>query len=41
VWRIAPPLTVKTADIDLAITIFDQALRESRAAMAKRSQRAA
>jgi len=36
VWRIAPPLTVKTADIDLAITIFDQALRESRAAMAKR-----
>jgi len=41
VWRIAPPLTVKTADIDLAITIFDQALRESRDAMAKRSQRAA
>ena len=41
VWRIAPPLTVKTADIDLAITIFDQALRESRDAMAKRPQRAA
>ncbi len=35
VWRIAPPLTVKTADIDLAITIFDQALRESRDAMAR------
>ena len=41
VWRIAPPLTVMTADIDLAITIFDQALRESRDAMAKRPQRAA
>ena len=30
VWRIAPPLTVTTADIDLAMTIFDQALTESR-----------
>jgi 2,2-dialkylglycine decarboxylase (pyruvate) len=29
VWRIAPPLTVTTADIDLAMTIFDQALRET------------
>jgi 2,2-dialkylglycine decarboxylase (pyruvate) len=36
VWRIAPPLTVMPADIDLAMTIFDQALRESRDAMAKR-----
>lgn len=37
VWRIAPPLTVAPADIDLAMTIFDQALRESRDAMAKRT----
>ena len=36
VWRIAPPLTVMPADIDLAMTIFDQALRESRDAMARR-----
>ena len=36
VWRIAPPLTVTTADIDLAMTIFDQALRETKDAMAKR-----
>jgi 2,2-dialkylglycine decarboxylase (pyruvate) len=28
VWRIAPPLTVARADIDLAMTIFDQALTE-------------
>jgi len=28
VWRIAPPLTVKREDIDLAMTIFDQALTE-------------
>jgi 2,2-dialkylglycine decarboxylase (pyruvate) len=35
VWRIAPPLTVTTADIDLAITIFDQALNESRDALAR------
>ena len=26
VWRIAPPLTVRREDIDLAMTIFDQAL---------------
>ena len=26
VWRIAPPLTVTREDIDLAMTIFDQAL---------------
>jgi 2,2-dialkylglycine decarboxylase (pyruvate) len=36
VWRIAPPLTVTTADIDLAMTIFDQALRETKDDMAKR-----
>ena len=28
VWRIAPPLTVLREDIDLAMTIFDQALTE-------------
>jgi 2,2-dialkylglycine decarboxylase (pyruvate) len=28
VWRIAPPLTVTTEEIDLAITILDQALVE-------------
>jgi 2,2-dialkylglycine decarboxylase (pyruvate) len=36
VWRIAPPLTVTTADIDLAMTIFDQALAETRDVLAKR-----
>jgi 2,2-dialkylglycine decarboxylase (pyruvate) len=35
VWRIAPPLTVTTADIDLAMTIFDQALTESKDALAR------
>jgi 2,2-dialkylglycine decarboxylase (pyruvate) len=35
VWRIAPPLTVTRADIDLAMTIFDQALRESKDAMSR------
>ncbi|MEO5701703.1 MAG: aspartate aminotransferase family protein [Casimicrobiaceae bacterium] len=35
VWRIAPPLTVSPVEIDLAITIFDQALRESRDALAR------
>lgn len=29
VWRIAPPLTVGTDEIDRAITILDQSLRES------------
>ncbi|MGI9482665.1 MAG: aminotransferase class III-fold pyridoxal phosphate-dependent enzyme, partial [Hyphomicrobiales bacterium] len=29
VWRIAPPLTVTTNEVDLAISILDQALRES------------
>ena len=28
VWRIAPPLTVTTAEIDAALTIVDQALSE-------------
>ncbi len=37
VWRIAPPLTVTPAEIDLAMTIFDQALTESRDALARRS----
>ncbi len=37
VWRIAPPLTVTTADIDLAMTIFDQALVESRDSLTRRS----
>ena len=36
VWRIAPPLTVSTADVDLAMTIFDQALSESRDVRANR-----
>jgi 2,2-dialkylglycine decarboxylase (pyruvate) len=40
VWRIAPPLTVSTADIDLAMTIFDQALRESKDELARRPQAA-
>ena len=29
VWRIAPPLTVTTDEIDSALTIMDQAIRES------------
>ena len=29
VWRIAPPLTVSTDEIDRALAILDQALRES------------
>ncbi len=29
VWRIAPPLTVSTEEIDRAVAILDQALRES------------
>jgi 2,2-dialkylglycine decarboxylase (pyruvate) len=36
VCRISPPLTVTTADIDLAMTIFDQALRETKDEIAKR-----
>ncbi len=38
VWRIAPPLTVTRDDIDLATTIFDQALTEMKAVVAKRSR---
>lgn len=34
VWRIAPPLTVSTDEIDRAVTILDQALRESLDALA-------
>lgn len=37
VWRIAPPLTVTREDIDLAMTIFDQALTEMKAVLARRS----
>ncbi len=36
VWRIAPPLTVRREDIDTAMTIFDQALREMKDLIAKR-----
>ena len=36
VWRIAPPLTVGREDIDLAMTIFDRALTEMKAVLAKR-----
>ena len=39
VWRIAPPLTVARPDIDLAVTIFDQALTEMKAVVAKRTGR--
>ena len=38
VWRIAPPLTVSAADIDLAMTIFDQALVESKNILAGRAR---
>lgn len=41
VWRIAPPLTVCTADIDLASAIFDQALTETKDELAKRVPRTA
>ena len=41
VWRIAPPLTVTTADIDLAMTIFDQALTDSRDVAARATRRGA
>lgn len=37
VWRIAPPLTVGREEIDIAMTIFDQALTESRDEMVRRS----
>ena len=35
VWRIAPPLTVARDDVDLAMTIFDHALTESKDALAR------
>ena len=37
VWRIAPPLTVKREDIDLAMAIFDSALTQMKDVLAKRS----
>jgi len=37
VWRIAPPLTVERAEIDLAMTIFDQALTEMKDLLARRA----
>jgi len=40
VWRIAPPLTVAREDIDLATTIFDQALHEAKDALARRGSTA-
>jgi 2,2-dialkylglycine decarboxylase (pyruvate) len=40
VWRIAPPLTVTRQDIDLAISIFDQALTEMKALLAGRPKAA-
>ena len=36
VWRIAPPLTVAREDIDLAMTIFDQALTQMKDVLAGR-----
>jgi 2,2-dialkylglycine decarboxylase (pyruvate) len=41
VWRIAPPLTVKREDIDLAMAIFDEALTQMKDVLAKRSIAAA
>ena len=35
VWRIAPPLTVRREDIDIAMGIFDQALREMKDQLAR------
>ena len=40
VWRIAPPLTVKREDIDVAMTIFDQALVEAKGALARKASNA-
>ncbi|MEP7063117.1 MAG: aspartate aminotransferase family protein [Betaproteobacteria bacterium] len=39
VWRIAPPLTVSTTEIDLAMTIFDRALVESKDTLARATHR--
>ena len=41
VWRIAPPLTVRREDIDLAMAIFDEALTQMKDVLAKRSIAAA
>jgi hypothetical protein len=38
VWRIAPPLTVARDDIDLAMSIFDQALTEMKGVLARQSK---
>src|SRR6476660_1563001 len=38
VWRIAPPLPVNREQIDLAMTIFDQALTEMKGVVAKRPE---
>lgn len=38
VWRIAPPLTVSTEEIDRAVTMLDQALTESAQALVRRSR---
>jgi 2,2-dialkylglycine decarboxylase (pyruvate) len=35
VWRIAPPLTVSNDEIDRALSILDQALKECVDALAK------
>lgn len=39
VWRIAPPLTVQRSDVDLAMTIFDQALTEMKATPGRAGER--
>ena len=36
VWRIAPPLTVSTDEIDRAIDILDKSLKESLDELARR-----
>jgi 2,2-dialkylglycine decarboxylase (pyruvate) len=37
VWRIAPPLTVARDDVDLAVTIFDQALTQMKGTLARKA----
>jgi 2,2-dialkylglycine decarboxylase (pyruvate) len=37
VWRIAPPLTVSTEEIDRAVDILDRSLRDSLDELARRS----
>jgi 2,2-dialkylglycine decarboxylase (pyruvate) len=41
VWRIAPPLTVKREDVDLAMAIFDQALTEMKDVVVRQGSGAA